>query len=717
MVERARAGALVVRLKGGDPFVFGRGGEEALALRAAGIEYEVVPGVTAGIAAAAYAGIPVTHRGRASAVALVTAHEEPGEARAGARLGGARALPRHARLLHGGAHAAGARRAADRRRARPRPSRRPSIARGTLPDQRDGARHARDDRAGRRQSAGIAAPAVTVIGEVAALARRARVVAAAGRSPGATVAVTRARAQASRARRRGCARSARGARDARDPDRARPPATLPALARLRPRLPDEPQRRLDPLRAARRARRGRARARRRAGRGDRARHGAGAARARRHRRRRAGALRRRGARRGARRASPCQRALIARAASARDVLLDALRARGAEVEVVALYETVAEPLDRARARGARGTPTTSPSRPPRRCASSSSSATPAPATRIVSIGPGDERDAARAGLEPHVEAERHDIDGARRGARRRPRGAAAQLTDAGTRCPADHVPVGLRRMATNSWVLHAVIARRCPRARVIDLAHGVAAARRPRGCAGAVRGAPLLRRAGVHLAVVDPGVGGARRAVALRVARASGLLVGPDNGLLDAAARAFGGVVEAVEIGGSPERLRPISATFHGRDVFAPVAAALADGARLRAVGEAVEPEPLVALALPARAARDGARCDRARAAVDGYRQPRARRDARGRARGGLRDGAACMLVRGDRATTEPLRAHVLRRRRRRAARLRRCARRAGARAQRRLGGRAARPAAPASELGIERAAMTLGRSARAPAA
>ena len=79
MLERARAGALVVRLKGGDPFVFGRGGEEALALRAAGIAFEVVPGITAGIAAAAYAGIPVTHRGLASAVALITAHEDPGK--------------------------------------------------------------------------------------------------------------------------------------------------------------------------------------------------------------------------------------------------------------------------------------------------------------------------------------------------------------------------------------------------------------------------------------------------------------------------------------------------------------------------------------------------------------------------------------------------------------------------------------------------------------
>ena len=80
MIERARAGALVVRLKGGDPFVFGRGGEEALALRAAGIAFEIVPGVTAGIAAPAYAGIPVTQRGLASAVALITGHEDPAKA-------------------------------------------------------------------------------------------------------------------------------------------------------------------------------------------------------------------------------------------------------------------------------------------------------------------------------------------------------------------------------------------------------------------------------------------------------------------------------------------------------------------------------------------------------------------------------------------------------------------------------------------------------------
>ncbi|CAN5705232.1 uroporphyrinogen-III C-methyltransferase [soil metagenome] len=79
LVERTHAGQRVVRLKGGDPFVFGRGGEEALALRQAGLPYEIVPGVSSAIAAPAYAGIPLTQRGISTAFAVVTGHEAPGK--------------------------------------------------------------------------------------------------------------------------------------------------------------------------------------------------------------------------------------------------------------------------------------------------------------------------------------------------------------------------------------------------------------------------------------------------------------------------------------------------------------------------------------------------------------------------------------------------------------------------------------------------------------
>ncbi len=77
LVEKAREGSLVVRLKGGDPFVFGRGGEEALALKERGIAFEIIPGVTSAVAVPAYAGIPITHRGMASSFTVITGHEDP----------------------------------------------------------------------------------------------------------------------------------------------------------------------------------------------------------------------------------------------------------------------------------------------------------------------------------------------------------------------------------------------------------------------------------------------------------------------------------------------------------------------------------------------------------------------------------------------------------------------------------------------------------------
>jgi S-adenosylmethionine hydrolase len=146
-------------------------------------------------------------------------------------------------------------------------------------------------------------------------------------------------------------------------------------------------------------------------------------------------------------------------------------------------------------------------------------------------------------------------------------------------------------------VCTGVIATICPQARVIDITHGV-----PRHDIRA--GALILRAAlpytpiGVHLAVVDPDVGAERRAVAMRAADGR-LLVGPDNGLLWLAAQDRGGVDEAVEIGSSPWRLEPVSATFHGRDIFAPVAARLAAGEELASAGSPYDPAELVRLDLP----------------------------------------------------------------------------------------------------------------------
>ncbi|MCU1457332.1 MAG: uroporphyrinogen-III synthase/uroporphyrinogen-III C-methyltransferase [Actinomycetia bacterium] len=163
LVDRGADGRSVVRLKGGDPFVFGRGGEEAEALAAAGIPFEVVPGITSAIAAAAYAGIPVTHRGLSTHVTVVTGHEDPAKGRtdvdwgALARAGGTLVIlmgvghiAEIARLLIDGGLAPETPVAAVRYGTRPEQT----TARATL---------------GTVADAGLRAPSAIVVGAVAAL--------------------------------------------------------------------------------------------------------------------------------------------------------------------------------------------------------------------------------------------------------------------------------------------------------------------------------------------------------------------------------------------------------------------------------------------------------------------------------------------------------------------------------------------------------------------
>jgi S-adenosylmethionine hydrolase len=155
-------------------------------------------------------------------------------------------------------------------------------------------------------------------------------------------------------------------------------------------------------------------------------------------------------------------------------------------------------------------------------------------------------------------------------------------------------------------VCHGVIAGSCPQARVIDITHTIARHDVREG-ALVLRDALVHMPIGVHLAVVDPAVGHhARRAVALRTLVEDRVLVGPDNGLLMLAAERLGAAVEVVDIGQSPQRREPVSATFHGRDIFAPVAAAIACGAKLGDIGEPLAPEHLRRLALPTSSVREG---------------------------------------------------------------------------------------------------------------
>jgi uroporphyrinogen III methyltransferase/synthase len=400
LVELGRAGRRVVRLKGGDPFVFGRGGEEAEALAAAGVTFEVVPGVTAGVAAPAYAGIPVTHRDAASAVAFVTGHEDPdkeGSAldwEALARFPGTLVLYMGVRNLP---------LISERLRAAGRDPQQPAavVARGTMSGQQTVTAPLAQI-AERVDEAGLLPPAITVIGPVAGLRDT---LAWLERRPlhGQVVAVTRARAQASelaaRLRELGaevletpairieprsvllarpetydliCFTSPNGVRvyfEALDRDaRALAGATVAAIG---------------PGTAA-----------------ELERHGI-----------RADVVPERFVAEGLLEALPDVQGmsvLVARAAGARDVLPKGLRERGASVHVLPLYDTVAEPI--AGEALERATYVTFTSSSTVHYFLDGGGALPDGA-RAVSIGPVTSETLRERGIEPHVEAEQHDIDG------------------------------------------------------------------------------------------------------------------------------------------------------------------------------------------------------------------------------------------------------------------------------------------------------------------
>jgi uroporphyrinogen III methyltransferase/synthase len=407
LVEHGSAGRDVVRLKGGDPFVFGRGGEEAEALRAAGIPFTVVPGVSAGVAAPAYAGIPVTHRDAASAVAFVTGHEDPTKPESALDWDALAAFPGTLVVYMGVRRIAAI---AERLIAAGRPSDEPAaiVERGTLPEQRVVA-GSLSTIASVAASQRVKAPAIAVFGPVARLHQELSWVVPPPLA-GLRVAVTRARAQASGlASRLGdlgadvieapairivaldgpapdlrlydlvCLTSPNGVRllfwrlaqvglDARAFAGVRVAAIGPGTAAALGEhgiTPDIVPSRfvaeglIDALADV-----------------------------------------------------PVESALIARAAEARDVLPDALRERGASVEVLGLYETVAEPLSEEQlAAVAAADYVTFTSSSTVRFFLDAAGQRLGERTRLVSIGPVTSAALRERGLEPHVEAARHDIDG------------------------------------------------------------------------------------------------------------------------------------------------------------------------------------------------------------------------------------------------------------------------------------------------------------------
>jgi uroporphyrinogen III methyltransferase/synthase len=415
MIERAGAGRSVVRLKGGDPFVFGRGGEEAEAVAAAGVPFEVVPGVTAGVAAPAYAGIPVTHREDASAVAFVTGHEDPEkddsaldwEALAGfpgtlVLYMGVKRLPEIvARLI-----------AAGRDGGEPAAI----VERGTMPDQRT-VTGTLAELPGAAGEASIGAPAVVLTGPVAA---RRQTIAWLERRPlhGRRVVVTRARAQAS-----GLAATLRAL--------GAEVIELPAI-RIVPRIdsaevrdavqgihayalvcltsPNGVRLLFEALAEAGRDARALANA-------TVAAIGPGTAAALAERGITADVVPERSIAEALVEALEDfevagRPVLVARAVEARDVLPEALRERGAKVDVVGLYETLAEQPDPDAVEAAKAADylTFTSSSTVRNFVEALGDGLPAGA-RVVSIGPVTSEAARGAGLTVAVEAERHDPEG------------------------------------------------------------------------------------------------------------------------------------------------------------------------------------------------------------------------------------------------------------------------------------------------------------------
>ncbi len=144
---------------------------------------------------------------------------------------------------------------------------------------------------------------------------------------------------------------------------------------------------------------------------------------------------------------------------------------------------------------------------------------------------------------------------------------------------------------------HGVMKRIAPDVHIIDITHGIAPQGVLQGALTLANTLPFMP-VGVHLAVVDPGVGGARRALALRDGQ-SRIHVGPDNGLLVPAAEKMGGIAEAHELTNPEFALESVSRTFHGRDLFAPAAAHLALGVSLAELGPPIDPDALARLDLP----------------------------------------------------------------------------------------------------------------------